>query len=162
MIRTAEENDAKKIVYINIMSWKETYKGIFPKDFLDNLNPNDVDSIQKCKKKIHEYIVYEIDGKVVGFVRYGLNKKNYSKEYGEIYALYVDENYKNKGIGSKLINYTFNILKEKYNKVLISTLQGNSANTFYKKMGGKNIDICKFKLQDKEYIENLYEYDLMN
>ena len=49
MIRKAKISDAKEIVCLNIKSWKETYKDIFPKSFLDNLNPYDENSIEKCK-----------------------------------------------------------------------------------------------------------------
>ena len=37
LIRKAVENDAENIVKINIKGWIETYRGIFPDDFLDNL-----------------------------------------------------------------------------------------------------------------------------
>ena len=89
MIRKARKEDAISIVYINITSWKETYKDIFPKSFLDKLNPYDEESIQKCINKKNEYIVYTKDNQVLGFARYGKNKKDYADDYGEIYALYV-------------------------------------------------------------------------
>lgn len=160
MIREALEKDAESIVYINVMAWKHTYKHIFSQQFLDNLNPNDANSIEKCKKKINEYIVYEINNKVVGFARFGLNKKNYGNEYGEIYALYLDENYKGKNIGTELVKYIFEKLKSTYKYVLISTLVENSANTFYKKLGGKFIGQSEFELEGKKYLENVYEYVL--
>ena len=160
MIRKANLFDAERIVYINTISWKETYKGIFPNKFLNNLKPNDPISINKCKNKIDEYLVYEVNNNVVGFIRYGKNRKNYDDEYAEIYALYVDNNYKRRGIGKELINYAFNKLKEEYKYVLISTLQNNSANVFYQKIGGKLIGTCDFILENNKYPENIYKYDL--
>lgn len=160
MIREALEKDAESIVSINIKSWKDTYKDIFPQTFLDNLNPEDANTIENCKKKIGQYIVYEVDNKVVGFARYGLNKKQYGDEYGEIYALYLDENYKGMGIGSSLVKYILKKLKGTYKYVLISTLVENSANTFYKKIGGKYIATSEFELDGKKYLENVYEYVL--
>ena len=65
----------KKIVYINVMSWKNTYKEIFPQSFLYNLDPTNSNIIQNCKNGINEYIICELNSKVVGFGRYGLNKK---------------------------------------------------------------------------------------
>lgn len=162
IIRDALESDAKKIVYINVMSWKNTYKGIFPQTFLDSLNPNNSNTIQNCKNKINEYVVCELNNRVVGFARYGLNKKNYDNKYGEIYALYLDEDYKNMGIGTKLVEEIFKKLKNKYDYVLISTLEQNSANEFYKKIGGKLIGKSEFILEDKKYLENVYEYNIIN
>ncbi|MBQ2946617.1 MAG: GNAT family N-acetyltransferase [Bacilli bacterium] len=160
MIREALEKDAERIVYINVMSWKNTYKHIFPQDFLDSLNPMSIDNIEKCKKKINQYIVYEVDNKVVGFARFGLNKKNYGNEYGEIHALYLDDNYKGMNIGTELVKYIFEKLKSTYKYVLISTLVENNANTFYKKLGGKFIGQSEFELEGKKYLENVYEYVL--
>lgn len=160
MIRKATINDAKEIIKINVNGWKKTYKNIFPKDFLDNLNQNDKESIKKCRDKISQYAVCEINNKVVAMIRYGKNKKNYDDLYAEIYALYVDDNYKKKRIGTELIKFAFNELKEEYNYVLISTLVENTANEFYKKTGGKLIGSSNFILENKEYLENVYCYKI--
>lgn len=160
LIRKAVENDAENIVKINIKGWIETYRGIFPDDFLDNLEQKELESIEKCKNKIKEYLVCEIDNKVVGFLRYGKNKKNYNDKYAEIYAIYVDSQYKKMGIGKKLLAFSFINLKNEYDFVLISTLQQNSATIFYEKCGGKQIGTCSFKLDNNEYVENLYLFNL--
>lgn len=156
MIRKAKTTDASSIVYINITSWKETYKSIFPTSFLDKLDPYDNVNIERCINNIGEYIVYTEDDKVLGFARYGKNKKDYDDNYGEIYALYVDNNHHGKKIGSKLVNHILKIMPYEY--LLISTLKDNKANEFYKKIGGKLIGECKFILEDKEYTENIYLY----
>lgn len=75
MIRKAEIQDSNQIIQINIESWKETYKNIFDEKLLNNLDNKKEESIEKCKNKINEYIVYEINNKVVGFLKYGKNKK---------------------------------------------------------------------------------------
>ena len=160
MIRFAKKNDAKEIVYINIMGWKNTYKNIFPQEFLDNLNPDDELNIDKCKNKIDEYIVCEIDKKIVGMARYGDNKKGYDSSYGEIYAIYVDSNYEGKGIGTEIVNFILKNVKNRYKHILISTLEQNSANEFYKKIGGKFIGKSEFELNKDIYMENIYKYDI--
>lgn len=160
VIRKALEKDAKSIVNINISSWKETYEGIFPSEFLENLEQKRDESIAKCLNKISEYIVCEIDENVVGFLRFGRNKKGYSDRYAEIYALYIASRYKRKGIGKNLLDYAFRNLKGIYDNVLISTLENNSATKFYEKCGGYQIGTCSFKLDNKEYTEKLYLFDL--
>lgn len=163
IIRKAELEDAERIVEINIDSWKETYKGIFPDDFLLSLDNKRESSIKKCKKSIDEYIVAIDEGndnRLVGFAKIGGNKKGYSEKYGEIYSLYLDKEYKKQRIGTKLVNYCFSILKVDYDYCLVSTLEENSANEFYKKIGGKIIGQFEFELQNQKYKENLYLYDL--
>ena len=139
MIRKAQINDAENIVKINIRGWKQTYKGIFPQQFLDNLKLTN-ETIQKCQNKIKEYSVYIKDKQIVGFIRYGKNKKGYNDSYGEIYALYD--------------------LKNNYTSILVSTLINNPANIFYQKIGGKLIGNSNFILEDKSYLENLYEFKI--
>ncbi|CDF10997.1 gCN5-related N-acetyltransferase [Mycoplasma sp. CAG:776] len=159
-IEKAQIRDAKSIVEINIKEWKNTYKGIFPDKFLKNLKEKEEESIEKCKSKINEYIVCKINNQVVGFLRFGKNKKGYNDNYAEIYALYISKDYQRKGIGVSLINFVFEILKFNYKYVLISTLVQNEVNLFYKKIGGKLIDKVIFSLENNEYEENLYEYEL--
>ena len=158
MIRRANINDAKDIVRVNVMGWKNTYRNIFPQAFLDSLDSEDENSIRKCQEKINQYAVCEIDNKIVAMVRYGRNKKNYDDSYAEIYALYVDDSYKKQGIGSKLVAFAFEELKKEYDYVLISTLVNNSANEFYKKIGGEFIGNCDFLLDNKKFVENIYKF----
>ena len=160
IVREAKVDDANQIVYINVNGWKETYKGIFPQKYLNKLDPYDSSSIKKCQDKIDEYIVAELDGKVVGMARFGKNKKGYDDVYAEIYALYVDNNFNGKKIGTKLVNFIFEKLKEKYKYVLISTLKENSANIFYKNIGGIKIGESDFILENNKYVENIYQYDI--
>ena len=160
VIRNALEKDAKSIVNINITGWNETYKGIFPSEFLEKLEQKRDESIVKCINKINEYIVCEVNGEVVGFLRFGKNKKNYSAKYAEIYALYIDSRYKRRGIGKKLLEYTFSNIKDAYDNVLISTLESNSATKFYEKCGGCKIGTCSFKVDNNEYTEIIYLFNL--
>lgn len=159
-IRKAKKEDAKAIINININSWIETYKGIFPDVFLNSLSKNIDESITKCENKINEYIVAVIDNRVVGFSRIGPNKKGYSNDYAEIYALYIDKNHKRQKIGTNLVKHSFSILSNKYKYCLISTLKDNSANNFYKKLGGKFIKNCEFNIMNNNYTENLYEFKI--
>ena len=160
IIEHAKVEDAKNIVAINIKEWKNTYKGIFPDKYLENLSERKEESVKKCKNKINEYIVCKINNQVVGFLRFGRNKKGYNDNYAEIYALYIDKDYQRKGIGTALINFAFENLTPNYKYVLISTLVQNDANLFYKKIGRKLIDKVKFSLENNDYEENLYEYIL--
>ena len=161
MLRKAKKEDADRISYINAMSWKTTYKNIFPDSFLNNIDENDKNNIRKCMDKINEYVVYEED-KVLGFARCGINRKGYNDEYAEIYALYIDNDYRGKKIGTKLVKYVLNMFNGKYKYLLISTLKENSANEFYKKIGGRKIDECNFVIEGKIYKENIYIFDIDN
>ena len=162
MVRKARKEDDKEIVFINVSCWKESYKGIFPQDYLDNLDVNNLESIRKCENKISEYVVYEKDGQIIGMARYGKNQKDYGDSYGEIYALYVRPDFQRQRVGTELVQYVFNELKKNYKYVLISTLKENKANDFYKKIGGKFMGESDFILDKKIYKENIYKFNLEN
>lgn len=74
IIREAQVKDVESIVNININGWIETYRGIFPDEFLDSLNEKKIKNMENCKSKINEYIVCEIENKVVGFPKFGNNE----------------------------------------------------------------------------------------
>ena len=161
-IRKANIADTKEIVAININSWIDTYTNIFPNEFLNSLDSKRETAINNCISKIDEYHVALINNKVVGFIRYGLNKKDFSNDYAEVYSLYIDSSNRRKGIGKKLLIYSFDNLKKKYKYCLISTLVENKANKFYQKNGGEIIRNSEFSLLDKIYNENVYLFILKN
>ena len=165
IIRQANVNDAKDILDINISSWKDTYKNIFPDDFLDNLCNTEEEynkSLNNIIEKItdnNNYLVSLYKDRIVGFVNYGPSKKNKYIKYGEIYALYVDNNYIKKGIGGMLLKKATSLLKNNHNNIIVSCLKKNPANTFYEKMGCKKIGETTFDLNNKKYKENVYLID---
>ncbi len=160
IITKATQEDAESIITININSWKTTYKNILPDDILNNLDSKKETAITKCKNKIQEYVVCKYNNKIIGFARYGPNKKNYSKDYAEVYALYVKDNFQKKKVGSSILNYIFNNLKNNYKYVLISTLKSNKANLFYKKVGGTFQKEIPLVIENTTYKENLYKFVL--
>lgn len=160
MIRKIEIFDLASIQKITTVSWNETYRGIVPNEFLDELFINEEDRINKLTNKYEEikdnYLVLDIESNVVGFVKYG--KSNEYENYGEIYALYILKEYQGYGYGKLLVNEAIKNIKDMgYNKMIISCLEGNKANDFYKHIGG----ICKekriFKLLNLP--ENVYFFE---
>lgn len=166
IIRKANQKDAQAILDVNIKSWQDTYKDILPSDYLDNLcsDPNDYKkAVEKNKQKIktnHNFYVAEVNGKIVGFCSFGSSKKDIKSLAGEIYALYVDENYHGLGIGKELFTHSKKELSKKYDEVIVSCLVKNKSNGFYKKMNCVKIGICEFILGNNSYEENLYMINL--
>ena len=85
--------------------------------------------------------VYEINNSIIGFI--GINK-NY------IEGIFIKEEYQNKGVGSKLLNY----IKNLYNELYLNVYKNNdNAIKFYKK---HNFNIIKEKID-----ENTNEIELV-
>lgn len=162
IIRRKEKKDCKDIAHIVTVAWNETYKGIVPDEFLNNLYKNEKQrasfSFNKFDKKDNHQFVLEVDEKVVGFIKVGsANDTSYNK-CGEIYALYIIIGYKGYGYGKKLVEIGIKELKNMgYDKMIIGCLQGNPSNEFYKHMGGKFIKTRNFKMLNLP--ENVYLFE---
>lgn len=161
-IRKSYISDAETIAKINVSSWQQTYKDIFPKYFLDSLSSeesfkNIILNIEKNIKNHNNYLIAELHNEVVGFCKIGKSRKKNYENYGEIIALYVKNEELKKGIGNKLFVTANNLLKETYKNNIICCLKENQSNNFYKKMGCVLIGECDFNLNNNIYKENLYK-----
>ena len=162
IIRKKERKDCKAIAHIVTIAWNETYRGIVPDSFLDNLFLNEEERANNSynnfnEKENHQYVL-EVDNNIVGFIKVGSSNDNYDN-CGEIYALYIINGYKGKGYGKKLIEVGIKELKEmKFNKMIIGCLEGNPSNKFYEHIGGKLIEQRIF--EKLKLPENVYYFEI--
>lgn len=162
IIRKRNKEDIKSITHIVTVTWNETYKGIVPDWFLEELKKNEA---ERAKKAYNEFdsnnnnqFVLEVDNEVVGFVNFGSSNDKDYQDCGEIIALYIISKYKGNGFGRKLVEEAKKELKKQgYNKMIIACLKGNPSNEFYKHIGGVYVkDVLYERLQ---LPENIYYYD---
>ena len=161
IIRKSTETDMHDLATLVATVWNETYKGIVPDDYLDNMFKN-VDNMatryrenNKVTKDIYEYLLF-IDNELSGFMRFG--KSETEPNMGEIYALYVLAKYHKKGFGKILVNLAIKELKKMgFDKMIIACLVGNPTNEFYKHIGGKYYKEGLFKKLNIK--ENIYLFE---
>lgn len=163
IIRRRKKEDIPSIQRVVTISWKETYPGIVPQSELDELENNEQIRIKNSYEDFDEndsnQFVLEIDNEIVGFVNFGITENTVYKNCGEIFALYIIGKYKGKGYGKKLFERAVSELKKLgFNKMLISCLKGNSANEFYKHMGGTYIKDGIYKRLNLK--ENIYYFNI--
>lgn len=165
IIRDVEPQDIDIITDINIECWKKCYSGIIDEDYLENIDRENRFLNMTRTIENNRFVVAEDDGRVLGFCRYVLNNgfsPNFDEIDAEVCALYVDVNFQNKGIGTKLLEYVLEDLKKNgKKKIIIWCLKKNeNARLFYSKMGGTVYSERKVKIEDKEYDEIAYKYDI--
>lgn len=163
VIRERKKEDCKAIAHITTRGWNETYKGIVPDYFLEELKHNENERATQMTNKFDEndnnQIVLEVNGKVVGFCNFGKSNDEEIENCGEIFALYILSEYKGNGYGKKLVEYAQEKLKEMgFDKFIIACLKGNPSNEFYKHIGGKYIKDGEFKKLNLS--ENVYYYEM--
>ena len=98
-IRRQEKNDCSGIAHVVTLAWNEAYKDIVSRDFLDNLYVTEHDradeAYKKFNKRYNHQFVLDDNGEVVGFVNVGRAFDEEFDGYGEIFALYIINGYKN-------------------------------------------------------------------
>ena len=119
--------------FVHYTSWQQAYRGIVDRDYLDSM------SLQKCVDAAYRWldnILVAKDGEdVVGFTGYGKYRDDELTGTGEVYAIYVLEQYWGKGVGHMLMQAALDMIKE-YPAVAVWVLKDNArAIRFYEKFG---------------------------
>ena len=127
------ENEIKGKAYVHYKSWHESYSDIVDADYLNNKV-----TLEKCEAMAQKFpentLVAKLDGRVVGFAAYG-KYRDESFSGGEIYAIYVLEEYQKKKIGYSLMKAALEELAE-YDRVALLVFKDNKkAIDFYEKVG---------------------------
>ena len=109
----------------------------------NNYNVNfKLNSFKEDLKNINNYLyVYLDNNEIVGFI-FGkvISSKKYKNNIGKVLFLYVSEKYRNKKVGTKLMNEIKNIFSENGVKYIeLNVFKDNKkANNFYKKLSFYN------------------------
>lgn len=160
IIRKMNKNDCFSVAKIVTTAWNETYRGIVNDEFLDDLYLNEqeraTNSYKEFDENINHQYVLEINNEIVGFINVGVSADAEYNDCGELYALYLINDYKGHGYGRKLFAIAIKELKNMgFTKMIVGCLAANPTNEFYKHMGGKLIKqrvFEKLKLPENVYL----------
>jgi len=140
VIREATLDDAAAIARVHVSSWRSTYRGMLPADFLASLSENGY--AERWKRVIAEgtskVYVAEDGTDVVGFASGGRERAGETGYEGEIYAIYVLDGAQRRGFGRELVRATVAGLRELgLGDMIIWVLRDNQpARAFYERLGG--------------------------
>lgn len=167
VIRKKNKEDCVHVQKIITKSWQDTYKGIVNDDFLNLLSENEGERIIASQNSFDENnnqeLVLEIDKEIVGFVKYGESNDDNYKDYGEINALYILNQFKGFGYGRLLVQEAVKkLVLNGFDKMIIGCLDGNPSNDFYKHLGGKLDTTRAITRGDQNLIENVYVFEGIN
>ena len=143
IIRKATLSDCEAIGHIHTISWQQSYKGIIPQDYLDNLS--EAERATQCYKIMSSpesdslYLVAEQNGTIIGFGVFGpLRYSETEEEETELYAIYLLDEVKGTGIGVALAQaIAQELISQNYNSMMLWVLKDNPrAIKFYERLGG--------------------------
>ncbi|GAA5417526.1 hypothetical protein Pryu01_02600 [Paraliobacillus ryukyuensis] len=162
-IREAVLGDHQAIAKVHVDSWRETYRGIVPQTYLNQLSYADRATLwEKIIASDNTVFVAENEaGDIIGFGNGGKERSgDYPNYQGEVYALYLLTDYQQHGIGKKIVKEIASHLKGlQLNGVLIWVLADNPSVGFYQAIGGKKVDEESVDIGGKQLIEAAYGFD---
>lgn len=157
-IRPATQDDAAQIAHVHVDSWRTTYAGIVPKEYLAALDESDRELGWRdwLTRDILAYVA-ELDEKIVGFISGGPIREPMGDYHGELYAIYLLELAQGQGIGQQLLQQlAVALLQKSFRNMMVWVLEQNPAKHFYARTGAspltsKNIEIGGATLVEVAY-----------
>lgn len=141
-IRAARLEDAEGIAFVHVESWKTTYAGIVPEDYLASLNVEDRAPIwmKQLRDPAVTSILAEKDGRIVGFACGGKLRERVAEFDAELYAIYLLRANQRHGLGTALLRTMAQALRDSgYQSLLVWVLEQNPAMEFYRTLGGSTV-----------------------
>ena len=146
VIRGAEPADAPGIARIGVETWRNAYAGLVPNDYLLRLSESrqavQWDALVRRQRGADTVLVAESRGRhgcqLVGYGSCGRSRNGPLS--GEVFTLYIGNDWQGLGIGRRLLFGLFKSLSERrIDDAVIWVLSGNPARFFYEAMGGTRV-----------------------
>ncbi len=157
-IRPATPDDAHRIAHVHVDSWRTTYTGIVPHEYLATLNEAErATQWQEWLTRDIPIYVAALDGKVVGFISGGPIREPIETYDAELYAIYLLQPAQGQGIGRQLLHQLTTSLRGRgLHSIVVWVLEQNPAKHFYIRTGAqlltsKDIEIGGATLSEVAY-----------
>jgi L-amino acid N-acyltransferase YncA len=140
-IRVATLQDAGAIARVHVESWRTTYAGMVPAEYLASLDVGQREvSWREWLPLDIDVFVAEVDGEVVGFVGGGAIREPVEGFDAELFAIYLLRDAQRRGIGMALLKRLAGSLKARgYRSMMAWVLEDNSSGEFYSRSGGVRV-----------------------
>jgi GNAT superfamily N-acetyltransferase len=144
-IRPAREADAGAIAHVHVDTWRTTYAGLIPDEFLARLNYERRESQWRAVLSNPDsaewvYVAEDDAGEIVGFASGGPERSGDADYKGELYAIYVLAASQGKGIGRALTHaHVQRQLEAGLTSMLVWVLAENPSCAFYESLGGQPV-----------------------
>ena len=162
LIRAAALTDAAAIARVHVDSWRTTYAGMVPADYLAKL------SYAQREQFWHNilanptpsgcvYVAAHATGEILGFASGGPERSGDMVYRGELYAIYLLARYQRQGLGRHLtMAVAQRLLQCGLASMLVWVLAANPGRAFYAALGGqlvyeKNVTIGAAQLLEVAY-----------
>lgn len=145
-IRRAIKDDIPGIAKVHADSWKTTYQGIFPNEILENITYEKREKqweniFQKESNHQFRFVAETLNGEIVGFIDGGAERTGTYNCDGELYAIYLLQEYQGMKIGQKLFQALLSeCTNNNMQSLLVWVVTNNPSKTFYEKFNPEKMD----------------------
>lgn len=162
-IRKATAADSCGIAKVHVDSWRSSYADVVPHEVLFGLSYSDrrdmwdrlLDSRTGGK---HCYVAETSDDRIVGFACGGPVREGCDTYEGEVYSIYLLEEYQHGGLGRQLLLSTAKRMKDDgIESMLLWVFEKNhEARGFYEYLGGELIGRKEVRIGASDLVEVAY------
>ncbi|MDP2856675.1 MAG: GNAT family N-acetyltransferase [Bacillota bacterium] len=165
LIRKAGEADLRGVAQVHVDTWKATYRGIVPDEFLDSLSYADSEArLRRYLKQIAAgsgdriYVAESDDGQVAGIATGGKSRADHAPLSAEVKSVYVLPSHQRQGVGKRLIDaLVTDLASDGFSSVIICVLKENkNARRFYEGIGGQLAGKGLINIGGKDLEEVMY------
>ncbi|MGC2639667.1 MAG: peptide chain release factor N(5)-glutamine methyltransferase [Acidobacteriaceae bacterium] len=139
-IREARPDDAQRIAWVHLESWKATYPGIIPQSYIDGLKVEDGAARWRERLTLEDgpiVFVAEDEAGIFGFAAAGTVMHPVEGFDGELGAIYLLASHHRRGAGAALARRMAQALRQHgFRSMVVWALKENPACGFYERMGG--------------------------
>lgn len=145
IIREATVNDAGGIARVHVDTWRTTYRGIVPDDYLGGLSYAQRQATWERGLGQQErgqcvYVAEDGSGQILGFANGGPERSGDPVYDGELYAIYILQPWQGHGIGRQLAMRVVQwLIDHGYVSMLVWVLARNPSRRFYEVLGGEYV-----------------------
>jgi L-amino acid N-acyltransferase YncA len=157
-IRAAEERDAAGIAHVHIQSWRTTYAGIVPEEYLAALNEAErAGQWQEWLTGGFSVFVAEVDGKVAGFIGGGPLREPIQAFDAELYAIYLLQPAQRQGVGRALLGkFAASLSGQGFKSMIAWVLEKNPSREFYARTGAQLVTSKEIEVGGAALVEVAY------
>ncbi|HYJ90048.1 MAG TPA: GNAT family N-acetyltransferase, partial [Pyrinomonadaceae bacterium] len=159
--RAAARDDIPDIARVHVESWKKSFEGIAPKEFLDGMSVEK--RIESFSRRFEDensfymmFVAEDAEAGTVGFADFG-EPRNQNGFDSELYAIYFLPEFQRKNIGSHLFRMCqLEMADHGMRSMCLDSLEVSPYRSFYEKLGGEAVGSGSHDLAGQEFKTVLY------
>ncbi|MEN6356594.1 MAG: GNAT family N-acetyltransferase [Armatimonadota bacterium] len=164
LIRPATIEDAASIAKVGVDTWRSAYRGLVDDDHLDNLSYERSEvrwKIGLAEENCFTFVAVGDDGSIIGFAHAGPERDGDPIHKGELYAIYVLQEYQGRGIGKALFDKVAErFMADGTEGMVIWVLTENKSRWFYEHINGRFIRRKTLTIGGRELEASAYGWNI--